>query len=482
MNFFYEATDTTGKTVMGRLDAGSETEVRQRLLQMGYQPQAVALNAGSQTLQPAPARPAELAAGNTGYQPTIQASSAALLPPTVQSTAAPPVARSSGIILSGNAARTMATASQTVGGQRTGVHTTVSRTDVSNLGGVNDRDRLFFFQQLAALVKSGMSIYAALDNLGPRTQNQNLSLVTKEMADAARAGGRVSDVMEKYPRIFEDHIVGLVRAGELGGFLEISLSEIALTYEQNLALFKGAWIPKMMATQGLFALALIIPAFPDLIGNYDLDKGIGPGIATYLMHEAILLPLAFLIIQGVKFGWNRMQLPALRRTRDELILRVPPFGDLHRQAALAAFIRMLRRLYHAGIGPVPAWEGATQTASNVVIRERLAASYEMMQRGTTLPDAFAATGLFHGNIENMLMTGHLSGQVVESLDQIAEFYQDRVDEASKKARFGIMRMGILALLILGGITAAWAMKSYFAAIFNVVDKNFSTDIVTLFRG
>jgi len=302
------------------------------------------------------------------------------------------------------------------------------------------------------------------------------------MADAARAGGRVSDVMEKYPRIFEDHIVGLVRAGELGGFLEISLSEIALTYEQNLALFKGAWIPKMMATQGLFALALIIPAFPDLIGNYDLDKGIGPGIATYLMHEAILLPLAFLIIQGVKFGWNRMQLPALRRTRDELILRVPPFGDLHRQAALAAFIRMLRRLYHAGIGPVPAWEGATQTASNVVIRERLAASYEMMQRGTTLPDAFAATGLFHGNIENMLMTGHLSGQVVESLDQIAEFYQDRVDEASKKARFGIMRMGILALLILGGITAAWAMKSYFAAIFNVVDKNFSTDIVTLFRG
>jgi len=106
----------------------------------------------------------------------------------------------------------------------------------------------------------------------------------------------------------------------------------------------------------------------------------------------------------------------------------------------------------------------------------------MMQRGTTLPDAFAATGLFHGNIENMLMTGHLSGQVVESLDQIAEFYQDRVDEASKKARFGIMRMGILALLILGGITAAWAMKSYFAAIFNVVDKNFSTDIVTLFRG
>jgi type IV pilus assembly protein PilC len=478
MNFFYEATDSSGQTIMGRLDAASEADVRQHLQRMGYQPQAVAVNPASQTLQAMPAQPAPSSAQPQTTLMVTPAAPRGPRPSDARATMAPTSTRSSGIILAGNAARTMAGVAPAA--QR---HVaSAAPANMSRVGGVNDRDRLFFFQQLASLVKSGMSIYAALDNLAPRTHNKNLAHASHEMADAARNGGRISDVMERYPRIFEDHIVGLVRAGELGGFLEIALSEIALNYEQNLALFKGAWIPKMMATQGLFALALIIPAFQDLIGSMDLDKGFGPGIVRYLQHEAILLPLAFLIIQGIKYGWQHMQLPGLRYKRDSLILRVPPFGDLHRQAALAAFIRMLRRLYHAGIGPVPAWEGATQTASNVVIRERLAAAYDMMQRGTNLPDAFSATGLFTGNIEQLLMTGHLSGQVVESLDQIAEFYQDRVDEAAKKARFGIFRIGCLAMLVLGGITFAWAVKSYFAAIFNFVDKNFSPDMITLFRG
>ncbi len=481
MNFFYEATDSSGKTVMGRLDAGSETEVRQRLQQMGYQPQAVAPNGSQQTLQPLNANYAASDSPVNQHLTSHQMSGAGVGKTLARTHGGSTALRSSGIILSGNAARTTVAHGA---GVSTGVTTSRARTaNVSQLGGVNDRDRLFFFQQLASLVKSGMSIFAALDNLGPRTQNRSLNQVASEMADAARNGGRVSVVMERYPRIFEDHIVGLVRAGELGGFLEISLSEIALNYEQNLALFKGAWIPKLMATQGIFALALVIPAFQDLLGNIDLDKGLGPGVVKYLQHEAILLPLTFLIIYAVKYAWSRMQLPGLRHKRDSLILRVPPFGDLHRQAALAAFIRMLRRLYHAGIGPVPAWEGATQTSSNVVIRDRLAASYDMMQRGVALPDAFAATGLFNGNIEQLLVTGHLSGQVVESLDQIAEYYQERVDEAAKKARFGMFRIGVVALLVLGGMTALWAVKSYFGALFSFVDKNFSTpDIITQLRG
>ena len=450
---------------MGRLDAATEGEVRQRLLQMGYRPLAVAPNPGTQLSQP-------LLAQQNNQQPTTNHQPLTTNHPTGT--------RASGIILSGNAARTMTATSPP--GSMTRVGTPPAQANVSQLGGVNDRDRLFFFQQLAALVKSGISIYAALDNLGPRTQNSNLSKVAREMAEGARTGGRISDVMERYPRIFEEHIVGLVRAGELGGFLEISLSEIALNYEQNLALFKGSWLPKMMATQALYGLAIAIPVFPDILYNANLDKGLMPGVIKYLIHEAILLPLTFVLIQLVKLGWARLQQPQWRRLRDTMTLRMPPYGDLHRQAALAAFIRMLRRLYHAGIGPVPAWEGAAQTASNIVIRDRLASSYEMMQRGVSLPDAFTATGLFNGNIEQLLMTGHVSGQVVESLDQIAEYYQERVDESAEKSRKAMFRTGRVVMLILGGITMAWLLHSCYAATFNVVDKNFSPDVFRLPRG
>ncbi|HLJ56396.1 MAG TPA: type II secretion system F family protein [Chthonomonadaceae bacterium] len=460
MNFFYEATDNSGQTVMGRLDAGSEAEVRQRLLQMGYRPQAIALNAAAppQQLANAPAHhvtrvmPAGLAAREVAQSP-VQAG-----------------ARSGGIILSGNAARTTTSATQAVGATTTGRHAPPAH--VSQLGGVNDRDRLFFFQQLAALVKSGMSIYMALDNLAPRTPNRNLSRVGLEMAAAARTGGRVSDVMDRYPRIFEENIAGLVRAGELGGFLPEALSEIALNYEQNLALYKGAWLPKIMAIQGLYGLVLAIPLFPDVIGHANLDTGIGPGVRLYAMHEAILLPLAFLIIQGTKWGWAHLQLPGMRRFRDGLTLKLPPYGDLHRQAALSAFVRMLRRLYHAGINPAAAWEGAMQTASNVVIRDRLADSYAMVQRGTPIPDAFAATGLFNDNMEQILITGHHSGQMVESLDQIAEYYDERVAEAADRARRAIAWAGRMAMLVLAGITAVWLTKSCYEAQFKWVNDSF----------
>ena len=133
---------------------------------------------------------------------------------------------------------------------------------------------------------------------------------------------------------------------------------------------------------------------------------------------------------------------------------------------------MLRRLYHAGIMPIHAWEGAMNTASNVVIRDQLARSYELMQSGSTLSDAFASTGLFADQVEQMVFTGQQSGQVVEMLDQAAAYYEQRAEEATGKARFMMLRIGILAMLIFGGIAVCWMAKSYFAGIFNIVDNEF----------
>src|SRR5262249_51949395 len=122
--------------------------------------------------------------------------------------------------------------------------------------------------------------------------------------------------------------------------------------------------------------------------------------------------------------------------------------------------------------PIHAWEGAMNTASNVVIRDRLAQSYGMMQQGASLPDAFAATGLFANPMEQLIATGHQSGQVVESLDQIAEYYQNEVAEASKKSKFMMFRFGLLALIILGGGAVIWLTQTYFKGVFDLPHKLF----------
>src|SRR5512135_581401 len=136
----YEAVDRAGKTVMGTMDAPTESEVTARLSQMGYEPQAVI---------PAPGTRARTTALPT---PAAQPSSA------------------------------------------------------SKRGGASAKDLAVFFRQFAALSRAGISLYQALDNLGPRTPQPALSKTAHEMAEAAHSGGRISDVMEQYPRLFAPHV------------------------------------------------------------------------------------------------------------------------------------------------------------------------------------------------------------------------------------------------------------------------------------
>ena len=473
MNFFYEAVDAAGKTVLGRMDANNELEVRRALQLEGYAPKAVAENhnitgvqaAYQQTAMPPPVQrsinPSHTSTPNVAATYSGNGTLQAVNPPAI---------RNSNVVFAGNAAKIVP---QT---RTLTAHTPIFTplpADAYTLGGVNDRERMGFFQQLASLVKSGISIYSALDNLAVRTPNQNLAKTAKEMADAARTGSPVSGVMAKYPNIYEEHIVGMVRAGEMGGFLEIALAEIAHDYEENIALFKHGWIPKLMAMQAFFALILVIPLMQNILHvGAGGELNFGKNFLNYLLIEAILLPLGGVVIFALKWGWKRIQNHDLRRLRDTWTLKMPPFGDLHRKAALAAFVRVLRKLYHAGVAPIHAWECAMNTSSNVIIREKLATSYGLMQTGASLPDAFTATGLFANEMENLLITGHHSGEVVESLDRVADYYQEEVAQAQSKSKFAMLRLGVFALLVLGGAAICWLAKSYFAGMFTFVDKMF----------
>lgn len=468
MNFFYEAIDNTGQTVVGKIDAYDAQEAQNKLIQMGYRPRSIAPNVAVDTVQ-ATTMP------NLPVMNERPMGGVALPYPTQgQATTLPAQSqRAGGITLAGNAAQS-SRQNRTAQVKKTLTGTTNANPQASTLGGVSTRDLMLFFQQLSSLVKSGMTIYTALENLAPRTANKNLSGVAREMAQAAHRGDRISDVMANYPRIFPDHIIGTVRAGELGGFLEIVLAEIALNYEQNIALYRGTWIPKLMATQAYFMIPFVQPLFGSIFHvGAGGEMNFGANLANYFALVFLRnLPIAIALYFGVKWGARHLQLPQFRRLRDEWSLKLPPFGDLQRQVALSAFVRMLRRLYRAGVAPIQAWEGAMNTASNVVIRDQLAASYSLMQQGVALPEAFQATGLFNNSIEQLIVTGQHSGEIEQSLDQAASFYQEQAEESAKKARFMMLRLGIMAMIVFGGAAMIWLVKTYFGGMFTAVERMF----------
>ena len=522
MHFLYEAVDNTGKPLMGKIDANTAEEVQQLLTKSGLSVQSVApvmakMQPVASSSNPTPqkavapvlhqsdsspvwmpsmeprAAPVDLSAiGHLDSQVSLMGSAhrelttvastnlhtqVSTLPPLQSS---PPIQRatptnaslSGQVIFSGNAA----SLSQSVGmgaklSTKTATATRVATPASLSYVGATDRDRLMFFQQLASLVRSGMSIYSALDNLAPRTPAKSLSLAAMKMATAARTGGQISAIMAEYPVLFPEHITATVAAGETGGFLEISLAEIALNYQRKIDLYRGTWIPKLMATQAFFMIPIVLP----LMGSIFASMDFAANMAHYVKMEIFFyLPVSFALFFGSKFIFKRLQLPKFQEWRDGLALKVPPFNELHRQESLGSFIRMLRRLFEAGVAPIAAWEGAMNVSSNVVIREKLRGSYGMMQSGASFSEAFTATGLFNNEIENLVITGQQSGQVVEMLDQAADYYEMQAGESAKRAKFTMLRMGILAMLVFGGAAVLWMAHSYFHGIFTFVDREFGT--------
>ena len=441
MQYFYEALDKTGNIVVGKVEGATVEEVRARLLSQGYSPRSLAPDLNTQI----------------AISPQN--------PPLAQSTTLTTPSRQGGVVLAGNAARHAKKAKPApslapIAAPQNPV------ANVSDLGGVSHKEMLLFFQQCASLVRSGMTLYTTMENLAGRIPNPTLRKVVGEMALAAHKGQRVSDVMATYPRIFPEHTTGMVRAGELGGFVEIALEEIALDYEQKVALYRGSWLPKLLASTAYFSLPIGIPFFNTLFRSFDFAAN----FSLYLKLVFFLyLPLFTALYMGIILGARHLQHPKWRSFRDKMLLNTPPYGTLQRQVALGNFVRMLRRLYRSGVAPMHAWEGAMHTAHNLHLREKLAQSYTLMQQGISMGEAFVHTGLFDSTVEQLIITGELSGELDIMLDRAAEFYQEGTEEAHKRVRFVMLRTGWFAILVLGGFLICWMAKSYFTAIFKIAE-------------
>ncbi len=527
LQFLYEALDSSGQSVIGKIAAVNEEDAGTKIAQMGCT--VVSLHATPSTapasvenVQATPAPHASLVSPAPPYAPVVQEAAThdvfrrtimaaapaneqqdtnesisqeddysmlvgqgpALVYQPVQSatpnqsavngtSASIAAAAQPRIILSGTAARHQTKVRTSTRLAAPGDSAKLKDPN-AHLGSATNKDLMMFFRQLSTLINSGLSIYSALENLGPRTSNRALRTAASEMREAAKGGGAISAVMLKYPRVFPGHVAAMVAAGETGGFLEIALDELARVYEQNVALYRTSWIPKLLAVQAWYALMIALPLMPYFFSSFNLVNN----VKAYAAAETFIwMPIAIAIhLAAIWFG-RHLRLPKYRRALDKLALKVKPFGELQRDAALTSFLQVLHRLYNAGVAPIAAWECAMNTASNTAIRDKLAESYQIMHGGRTLPEAFKATGLFTSDVEQMIATGHHSGRLVEMLEHSTEFYMEEARVKLGKARFMMLRFGVLAALIMGGGAICWLFYSYFHGMFNYVNTYFSSYVL-----
>jgi type IV pilus assembly protein PilC len=327
-----------------------------------------------------------------------------------------------------------------------------------------------FYRQLATYVRSGMPLIQSLNELQNTTSNRKLRRVCEELRSHAQSGGSLSSILAPHSNIFPAHTIGLIWAGEIGGYLDIALEEAASELEQerreNLLSRIGWGIFKINLF--LFILCLPVLSFNKLLlatmnpSNQSLPGVLGEMGRIYTQGFVKYSIPAFIFWIIFAFVWGRVKrIPSVRRAFDGILLAVPIWGKLHKTRAIERFLRTLYRQYQAAIAPAQAWAAASTTVRNSELASRLRSLDEMLRTPSgNLQTAFIQSKVFSLDDAGMIATGEKSGSVPEMLQRLADFHKD---EAANTRNFGRLASVIafnLSWIIPTGLSFIMVYRGY----------------------
>jgi type IV pilus assembly protein PilC len=300
---------------------------------------------------------------------------------------------------------------------------------------------MIFTRQLATLIDSGLPLLRGLTVLGKQERDTVLRKTIDKLAEGVQSGGTFSDSLAQHPKIFNELYVNMVRAGELGGVLEVVLTRLA-EFQEKAAKIKNKVIAAMVYPAIVLVMALgimaflliyIVPKFEQIFHDMLGDKPL-PGITRFVISVSRFFQDHWLVLIGaiiamfVGYGFlNRTT--GGRSFFDRVKLRVPLFGDVIRKTAISRFSRTLGTLVTSGVPILQALNITRATAGNTVISGAIGQVHDSVKEGESIVQPLEASGAFPPMVISMIDVGEETGQLPEMLLKIADVYDDEVDNS-----------------------------------------------------
>jgi type IV pilus assembly protein PilC len=306
---------------------------------------------------------------------------------------------------------------------------------------VKPRTLMIFTRQLATLIDSGLPLLRALTVLQKQERDKVLQKTITSLSDSVQGGSTFSEGLAQHPKIFNDLYVNMVRAGELGGVLELVLTRLA-EFQEKAQKIKNKVVAAMVypvivmfLAVGIlaFLLVFIVPKFEAIFQDMLGDKPL-PGItlfvigASNMVKENWIFIIAALVLLAI--GYKLADRTAGGRLMiDRAKLRAPLFGDLIRKTAISRFSRTLGTLVTSGVPILQALNITRETAGNTVIAGAITKVHDSVKEGESIVQPLEASGAFPPMVISMIDVGEETGQLPEMLLKIAEVYDDEVDNS-----------------------------------------------------
>lgn len=305
------------------------------------------------------------------------------------------------------------------------------------MGKPTPRDKATFFRLMSIMISAGVSLVKALDTIAEQTLNQKLKTAVTEIARLLEKGGTLSESMSRYPQVFSDAHIGMIRSGEASGQLNQILKQLAIEVEKSAAIIskvKGAMMyPAFIITVMILVVAaMMVFVVPKISAIFAEGGQELPTLTKIVIAISDFMrtrwPFIFGGIIGVVFAVIGARRTAQGKVAtDWALLHIPLFGDLLKKSLLARFSRSLGNLLSSGIPIIQSLHINAKALGNEIYKKRVELASEDIARGIPLGESLRDSPEFPTMMVQMISIGEQTAQLDTITGKIAEYYEDEID-------------------------------------------------------
>ena len=340
---------------------------------------------------------------------------------------------------------------------------------------VKPEDLVIFSKQFATMVKAGLPILQVLGMLRDQLENPTMKEIIEDIRKSLEGGVTLSKCFEKYPKLFDNVYINLIKAGEASGKLDVFLMKIVESLEKREKIkkkIKGALMyPSIMFTVAIvvsaFMLVKVVPVFAKMYDGMGIalptPTAVIMNMSNFLRGTGGMVLLFSIIGFIVAFKYLTTKNEKIKYQWHKQVLKLPVFGDMILKSLIARISLILGNLSAAGVNLLEALEIAKSVSNNVVVTEALENVKKGVFSGDTLTKLFLKEPLFPPTFSQLISVGEQTGQLDEMFNSVAMYYEEEFDGAVDNMSSLIEPIMIVFMgLMIGGL-----MIAMYSPIFNV---------------
>ena len=340
--------------------------------------------------------------------------------------------------------------------------------------GISNRDLVAFTQQLATLFEAGLPLDRSLSILEELASNRRLKAVVGDVLKSVRGGASFADALAKHhPRPFSRLYVNMVRAGEKGGVLEVTLRRIAefleAAQEFREAIVSALIYPALLTGVGgaavVFLLTFVIPRFAEIFA--DLGQAVPLPTQILLTVSTALRDywwaLALAVVAAALGSRVVLATQEGRLAWDRTALRLPLVGEIIRKAEVSRFCRTLGTLLRSGVPVLGALAVVKEMVSNRLLALAVDRLGDGVKRGAGLSGPMGESGVFPPLALHMVRVGEETGRLEEMLLKVSDTFEVDVRSMVKRL-IGLLEPGIILTM---GLLVGFIVVAMLMAIFSI---------------